>query len=61
MLWFLMDKRNQPLYMKDNNTGEVYQVLNVLKDDREAEDDTFNSNINMEEEEEKKEEEVDYF
>ena len=46
MLWFLMDKRNQPLYMKDNNTGEVYLVLNVLKDDREAVDDTFNSNIN---------------
>ena len=61
MLWFLMDKRNQPLYMKDNNTGEVYQVLNVLKDEREADDDTFNSNINIEEEEEKKEEEVDYF
>ena len=24
MLWFLMDKANHPLYMKDNKSGEVY-------------------------------------
>ena len=47
-----MDKTNRPLYVKDNNTGEVYQVLDVLKEDGEANDDIFNSNINIEEEEE---------
>ena len=57
MLWFLMDKNNQPLYVLEHNSGEVYQVLNVLKDDREANDDTFSSNINIEEEDEELEEE----
>ena len=60
MLWCLMDKTNQPLYMKDHKSGEVYQVLNLLKDESEANDDSFNSNINLEEEEEEKEEEVNY-
>ena len=57
MLWFLMDKNNQPLYMKDHKSGEVYQVLDVLKDDSEANDESFSTNINIEEEEE----EVNYF
>ncbi len=31
MLWFMMDRSNKPLYMENNNTGEVYQVLNVMR------------------------------
>ena len=58
MLWFLMDKSNQPLYMKDNRSGEVYQMLNVIKEDREANHQSLNSNINIEEIEEEEEEEV---
>ena len=47
MLWFLMDENDQPLYMKDNNTGEVYQVLNVLTEDNEGNDYNLNSNISI--------------
>ena len=60
MLWFLMDKKNQPLYMKDNKTGEVYQVLNVIKDDGEQILETLNSSINIEDGEEEKQEEESY-
>jgi hypothetical protein len=49
----MMDRINQPLYMKDNYSGEVYQVLDVLKDDSETNYDSFSSNINIEETEEK--------
>ena len=55
-----MDKSNQPLYMKDHNSGEVYQLLNVLKEDGEGILESYSSNINIEEEEEEKEEEVNY-
>ncbi len=32
MLWFMMDSNNQPLYIRDPKYGDVYQVLNVIKD-----------------------------
>lgn len=32
MLWFVMENNDKPLFMEDGKTGELYQVLNVLKD-----------------------------
>ncbi len=32
MLYFVMENNDKPLFMKDGKTGELYQVLNVLKD-----------------------------
>ena len=46
--------------MKDNNFGEVYQVLNVLKDDSETNHQSLNSSINTKEEEEEKDDKVSY-
>ena len=31
MLWFMMEN-NKPDFMENRNTGELYQVLDVLKD-----------------------------
>ena len=47
--------------MRDNNSGEVYQVLDLIKYDEETNDDTLSTNINMEEEEGEKQEEETYF
>ena len=48
MLWFMMDSNNKPLFMEDNNTGKLYQVLDVVNDQSErmstlAFDKTINS------------------
>ncbi len=45
-----MDSSNEPLYVKDNKSGDVYQMLNVLKDRSEDENASFSSYINFNEE-----------
>ena len=47
MLWFMMHPNNKPLYMENQNYGEVYQVLDVIRK---------SSEINAEEESEVEEE-----
>ena len=47
MLWFMMDGGNQPLYMKDHKSGDVYQMLNVIKDRRNSYNSGQGSDINF--------------
>ena len=46
-----MDSSNQPLYVKDHRSGDVFQMLNVLKDRSEEDTESFSSLINLEDEE----------
>lgn len=32
MIWFMMDIKNKPLYIENRTTGDVYQMLDILKD-----------------------------
>lgn len=32
MMWFVTDDENQPTFMENPNTGEIYQMLDVIKD-----------------------------
>ena len=52
MLWFIMDKNNTPLYIEDHKSGDVYQVLQVIKDRTDEVDTQFGSDINFEEDSE---------
>ena len=45
-----MDKNNQPLYVKDHSSGDVFQMLDVLKDRSESDTESFSSLINQEDE-----------
>lgn len=31
MLWFMMDNSNRPLYYENHKTGDLYQMLDVVK------------------------------
>lgn len=43
MLWFIMDSENKPNFVENRNTGEVYQILDVLKSRNEEEDSVLES------------------
>ncbi len=45
-----MDSSNEPPYVKNNKSGDVYQMLNVIKDRSEDDNASFNSHINFNEE-----------
>ena len=32
MLWFTMDKQNKPIFIENNNTGVLYQILHVIRE-----------------------------
>ena len=55
----MMYSKSQPLYFKDHKSGDVYQVLNVLKDRSEGDDAYLSSHINSDDSEEEFEEEVE--
>ena len=41
-----MDINNKPLYIEDHRSGDLYQVLNILKD-RTEQDSVFDSDISL--------------
>lgn len=49
MLWFMMDTGNKPIFMEDNITGALYQVLDDIYD-RSKDPSRSSANIDIEEE-----------
>ncbi len=41
-----MDSNNKPLYIEDHKSGDLYQVLNILKD-RTEQDSVFDSDMSL--------------
>ena len=56
MLWFMMDSSSQPLYVEDHRSGDVYQLLDVIKDRSDELTESYSSHINSEEEQEEESE-----
>lgn len=47
-----MDSSTQPLYVQDHTHGDVFQVLNVIKNRHEGENESLSSVISFDEEQE---------
>ena len=43
MLWLMMESKDRPLFKEDNTTGDLYQILKVVRDRSESDLDLFGS------------------